>query len=104
MKYGAALALALAGDVKRSREIADQLEKRFPEDTSIRFNSLPVLRSRLALSSGEPRKALDLLEAAVPLELGATRGSIEASFGALYPIYHRGEAYLALREGIRKSS
>ncbi len=104
VEYAAAFPLALAGDVKKSREIADRLEKRFPEDTSIRFNYLPVLRSRLALRSGEPRKALDLLEAAVPLELGAARVSMEASVGALYPFYQRGEAFLALREGTRAAA
>jgi hypothetical protein len=104
VEYGVAFALAFAGDAKRSREIADRLENRFPEDTSIRFNLLPVLRSRLALRSGEPQKALNLLEAVIPLELAVTRLSMETSVGSLYAIYHRGEAYLALREGIRAAA
>ena len=97
--YGAALALALAGDSARSQTLANDLEKRFPEDTSVRYSYLPALRARLALNHGEPGKAIGLLEANVPYELGETRTSIHANFGALYPVYMRGEAYLAARRG-----
>jgi hypothetical protein len=79
--------------------LAEDLAKRFPEDTSVRFNYLPALRARLALNRGDPRKALDVLQPAVPYELGAHRSSIDALFGALYPVYERGEAYLAARQG-----
>ena len=97
--YGAALALALAGDLVRSRQIADDLEKRFPNDTSVRFSYLPTLRARLFLNNLAQRQALELLESAVPIELGAPRSAAHGYFGALYPVYVRGEAYLTLHQG-----
>ena len=48
---------------------------------------------------GQPTKAVELLEAAVPNELGTPRSTIHGYFGALYPIYARGEAYLAAGQG-----
>jgi hypothetical protein len=95
VEYGAAFALALAKDSLRSEALANDLAKRFPEDTSVRFSYLPALRAMLALNHGNPAKARDLLQAAVPYELGAQR----ALFGFLYPVYVRGEAYLAENKG-----
>ena len=60
---------------------------------------MPALRARLALNHGEPAKAIELLQIAVPYELGMPRSSIHGSFGAFYPVYVRGEAYLAARQG-----
>jgi len=99
VEYGAAFALALSGDSTRSQALANDLEKRFPEDTSIQFSYLPTLRARLALNRGDASKAFELLQAAVPNELGAPRSSLEGHFGALYPVYVRGQAYLAAHQG-----
>lgn len=96
--YGAAFALALSGDLRRSQAIAHDLESRFPQDMSVQSSYLPVLRSGFALSQGDPAKAIDLLRAAAPSELGMPRSGISGLFGALYPIYIRGEAYLALHQ------
>jgi DNA-binding winged helix-turn-helix (wHTH) protein/tetratricopeptide (TPR) repeat protein len=99
VEYGAGLALALAGDSARARQIAADLERRFPEDTSVQFSYLPVLRAQLALNGGEPAKAVEALSKAQPYELGMPRTAIHANFGALYPVYLRGLAYLALHRG-----
>jgi tetratricopeptide (TPR) repeat protein len=99
VEYGAAFALALSGDSSRSQLLANDLEKQFPEDTSVRFSYLPSLRGLLALNRGEPAKAIELLQVAAPNELAEPRSSIQGFFGALYPIYVRGEAYLAARQG-----
>jgi hypothetical protein len=99
VEYGAAFALVAANDFAGAQVLADDLERRFPEDTSVRFSYLPVLRARLALNRGNAARALALLQPAVPYELGAPRSSIHALFGALYPIYVRGEAYLAAHRG-----
>jgi hypothetical protein len=104
IKYGAALALALAGESVRAQAIADELESQFPEDTSIRFSGLPVLRARLAANRGEPTKALELLDAAAPFELGVPRSSVSGQYGALYPCYVRGEIYLTLKQGARAAA
>ena len=52
VQYGAALALAYAGDDGRAQALTDDLDKRFPEDTIVQFNYLPTLRAKLALSRG----------------------------------------------------
>ncbi len=99
VEYGAGFALALSGDSLHAQALADDLERRFPEDTTIRFSYLPTLRARLALNHGDVSGALKTLQVAVPHELGAPRSSIHALFGALYPVYVRGEAYLAEGRG-----
>jgi eukaryotic-like serine/threonine-protein kinase len=99
VEYGAAFALVLAGDAHRSEELARDLQRRFPEDTSVRFSYLPALRARLALNHREPANAVELLQASVPYELGAPNSSLYGFFGALYPVYVRGEAYLAAHNG-----
>jgi hypothetical protein len=98
--YGAALALALSGASSQSQTLADDLEKRFGEDTSIRFSYLPAIRARLALNNGDASKALELLQAAIPYDLSTPRSSIHGNFGQLYTIYVRGEAFLAQRQGV----
>jgi tetratricopeptide (TPR) repeat protein len=100
VEYGAAVALAVAGDSGRSQTIAADLERRFPEDTAVQFSYLPVLRALLALNHGEPAKAIELLQLAVPYELGAPPSAFFGFFGALYPVYVRGEAYLAAHQGV----
>ena len=99
VEYGAAFALALSGDLSVSQALNADLEKRFGEDTSVRLAYLPQLRALLALNQGEPFKAIKLLEITVPYELGTPRSSIHGFFGALYPIYVRGLAYLAGHRG-----
>jgi eukaryotic-like serine/threonine-protein kinase len=84
--------------------LADDLEKSFPEDTSVKFSYLPVLRALLALNRGQPSKAIVLLESAAPYELGTPRSNIQGFFGALYPVYVRGEAYLVARRGVEAAS
>jgi eukaryotic-like serine/threonine-protein kinase len=99
VEYGTAFALALSGDRSRSQALANDLERRFPEDTSVRFSYLPVLRALLVLNHGEPAKAIELLQITVPYELATPRSKLQGFFGALYPVYVRGEAYLAARQG-----
>lgn len=99
VEYGVAFALALCGDSSRAQAMANDLERRFPEDTSIRFSYLPALGGRLILSQGQPSKAGELLQIAVPYEREAPPSSFQGFFGAMYPVYVRGEAYLAAHEG-----
>ena len=96
--YASALTLAYAGDTERAQHLTDELDKRFPEATIVRFNYLPTLRARLALNRGNALDALEVLRAAVPYELGRTTFS-NYSWNGLYPVYVRGEAYLAAHHG-----
>jgi DNA-binding winged helix-turn-helix (wHTH) protein/Tfp pilus assembly protein PilF len=95
VEYAAAFALAVAGDYSRARAIANDLEKRFPEDTSVKFNYLPALRGLFALNDGSPEQAIDLLQPAVANEYAVPSIDFNAFFGGLNPIWARGEAYLA---------
>jgi tetratricopeptide (TPR) repeat protein len=100
VEYGAALALAIAGDSSRAETLANDLEKRFPDDTSSKFSYLPVLRARLALQNGlNPLTSVEFLRTAIPNELGTPSSSATGFFGALYPVYVRGELYLAAHKG-----
>ena len=93
VKYAAALALAMAGDAARAQALAEDLAKRFPEDTLVQFNYLPTLHAQLALSRNDAAKAIEALQAAAPYELGDPTEAF--TFLSLYPVYVRGEAYLA---------
>lgn len=98
VEYGSALAFALAGDLSHAQSLADQMEKGYPEDTAVRFNYLPTLRAVLALNKAQPLEAVELLQVATPHELGVPHSAISGLFGALYPIYVRGDAYLAANQ------
>jgi tetratricopeptide (TPR) repeat protein len=96
-EFVATLALAVAGDSDRAMEFADDLGKRLPDDTIVQFNYAPVMRAQLALNRNAAAKAAEALQAASPYELGVAGSS---TFSAnLYPIYVRGEAYLAAKQG-----
>ena len=103
-EYGAAFALAVTGDSKRAQTLTDDLEKRFPEDTCVKFEYVPELRALLAINRNDPSKALELLKVAEPYELGVPRSSFHAIYGVLYPIYVRGEAYLTLHQGTQAAA
>jgi hypothetical protein len=99
IEYGAALAFALTGDTAQAQTLANDLQRRFAEDTSVKFSYLPTLRALLALDSGESSRAIELLQVAAPYDLGAPRSSYHGIFGPLYPVYFRGEALLAAHQG-----
>jgi hypothetical protein len=96
--YGLALALAYGGDANRARVLADGLGRRFPEDTILQLTYLPTLRAKLALLHSNPQQAVDILRVAAPYELGLSALS-GYNWPSLYPVYVRGEAYLAAHKG-----
>ena len=102
--YAAALALAIAGEIRQAGTIADDLDRRFPEDTSVRFTYLPTLRALSALAANDPSHAIEVLRPAATYEFaqpGITfYGAGGGSFGAMYSTYLRGQAYLALHKGV----
>ena len=99
VQYGAAVALALSGESPQALILANDLQRNFPEDTAIRFNYMPTVSALVALNHGENARARDLLQTTVPNELGQPRSAVNGFFGALYPVYVRGQAYLAGRQG-----
>jgi eukaryotic-like serine/threonine-protein kinase len=99
-----AIALGLIGDFAQAMRLASDLSRRFPKDTIVQLEYLPMVRAAAILGGGnaskEADKAVEALAAAAPYELGSI---------ALYPVYSstpglpasylRGEAYLAAHQG-----
>ena len=79
--------------------LAGDLDKRFPEDTSVRFSYLPTLGALFALAHGDRSKAIETLQAAHTYEFGLTGiAFIAGSFGGLQPAWVRGQAYMKGRQ------
>ena len=76
---------------------ADDLAKRFPEGTVAQFNYVPTIHAQLALNRNDFSKAIEALQAATPYELGTPTDRF--NFVSLYPVYVRGNAYLAAHQG-----
>jgi DNA-binding winged helix-turn-helix (wHTH) protein/tetratricopeptide (TPR) repeat protein len=103
VEYGAAFALALSGESSRSQALTQDLARRFPEDTRVQFNYVPTLRALVVWNHSQPTNAVELLQTAIPYELGMpSEGGSEYLLGAgnLYPAYVRGLAYLASHRGV----
>jgi predicted Zn-dependent protease len=93
----AAAALAFAGDSAKAESLADDLNKRYPQDSIVNFIYLPVIRAQIALIKHDSAKALALLRPDAVYDLGVTgSGAITT---ALYPPYVRGMAYLQTGQG-----
>jgi serine/threonine protein kinase/Tfp pilus assembly protein PilF len=99
VEYATAFALAISGDNSGSQTLADDLAKRFPEDTPVQFEYLPTLRALFALSQKAPLDAIERLQTALPYDLAMPGTAFFAKFGGLYPAYVRGQAYLGAGRG-----
>ena len=93
----AALAFAMAGDTARAESLAQDLGKRFALDTQIVSLWMPAIQGQLELNKKNPSAALNTLQAASAIELGQI--NFVANISCLYPVYLRGEAYLAAGQG-----
>ncbi len=96
--YFAALAFAYSRGDTQAKALLDNLAKRFPEDTLVQFNYLPTVRAKLALNKGNASEAIETLRAAEPYDLGVSTSS-PLNWSAMFPVFVRGEAYLAARKG-----
>jgi serine/threonine protein kinase/tetratricopeptide (TPR) repeat protein len=93
----ATLAFALSGDTARAEALSKVLSAKFPLDTQMQLLWLPTISAQLALNQKNPAKALELLQAAKPLDLALIPFTTNGS--CLYAPYVRGQAYLAMGEG-----
>jgi eukaryotic-like serine/threonine-protein kinase len=91
-----AIAFGLAGDSAQAERLSAELAKNFKDDTIVRSEYVPMITAVTALHGGDSKRAIDALAAAAPYELGQTNSIFTF---ALYPIYLRGEAYLAAKQG-----
>jgi hypothetical protein len=85
----AANASAICGDTRETNSILDELSKRYPTDTLVNQQRIPLVQATLALRNGKSAEALQLLEAT------RTHGGY-----LLFPIANlRGQAYLHDKKG-----
>jgi hypothetical protein len=94
------MSFALTGDFKEAEKISEDLNKRFPEDTIVQSNFLPVIRTASLLQKN-PSQAIAAIAPAQPFELGFVGNG--ASFNG-YPVYFRGEALLANHQGAKAAA
>jgi DNA-binding winged helix-turn-helix (wHTH) protein/tetratricopeptide (TPR) repeat protein len=81
-----ALGLAICGDSTRAAKLADEMARRFPEDSFFKASWLPMVHAAVALHRGDPASVLEQLQRAGRVELGTN--------AALWPAYLRGLSYL----------
>jgi eukaryotic-like serine/threonine-protein kinase len=93
----AALAYALSGDATHAQSLADDLAKRFPQDTVMQSVWLPTIHAQIETNHKNAGRSIELLQTAAPYELGMLSGSAPNS--CLYPVYVRADAYLSAQQG-----
>jgi serine/threonine protein kinase len=91
-----AITFGLVGDSTQSERLAADLSKRFPENTTVQFLYLPMARAAITLHSGDATRSIEALAASAPYELAETNFAFTFS---LYPVYLRGQADLAAKQG-----
>jgi serine/threonine protein kinase/tetratricopeptide (TPR) repeat protein len=91
------LALALSGDAARAESMAKDLNKHAPLDAQVQSIWLPAIEAQLALDRKNSAKALDRLQAGNSVEFGGI--PFASNISCLYPVYVRGQAYLAAGQG-----
>ena len=64
----------------------------------MQYKYLPTLRALFALNAHDPAAAIQSLQTAARFDLAVGGIGFTGFFGALYPIYLRGEAYLAAHQ------
>jgi eukaryotic-like serine/threonine-protein kinase len=92
----AGLALARAGDTAKAEQLADKLDRDSPLDTMIQGYWLPTVRGAIALSKGDGKKAVELLQPSSAYELGQPA---QFQVSTMYPVYVRGQAFLKEGQG-----
>jgi eukaryotic-like serine/threonine-protein kinase len=97
----AALAYALAGDPAHAQSLADDLNKRFAQDTVVQMVWLPTIRAQIEEGVKHPAKSIELLEKTTPYESGMLSASAPDS--CLYPVYVRAQAYLSEQQTLAAS-
>lgn len=96
VEYGAAFALSLTHDDARAEALANDLNKRFPQDTLVRFTYLPALNALASLHRRRPAEGLSVLQTNLPFDFADPGTNFFGFFGGLYPAYLRGQCLLSL--------
>jgi eukaryotic-like serine/threonine-protein kinase len=98
----AALASAMAGESGKAEAMARDLDRRFPLDSQVQQLWRPAIDAQIALNRKKPEVAIERLRAASPIELGQIQ--FVNNLSCLYPVYLRGQAYLAAGHGAEAAS
>ncbi len=101
VKALASLALARSGNSAEARQLADNLSRDCPKDTTLQNYWLPSIKAAIELVKKNPERAVELLRPATAFELGQSQPFV---LGMMYPAYLRGQAYLLLRKGTEASA
>jgi tetratricopeptide (TPR) repeat protein len=83
VEFGVAFALATAKDSARSEALVVDMERRFPNDTAVRFQYLPVVRAILALNAGDTEHAYTFARAR---RSARTRHAAKLSFWQVWSV------------------
>lgn len=97
VRVTASLALARAGDDKRAESIAATVDTEFPSDSILRMYWSSTAKAAVALDRHNPERAVQLLDTASAVDLSGW--TIFPNATTMYPVYVRGQAYLALHQG-----
>ena len=90
----AGIPLGLSGEGSEGARLADEMAKRYPEDTIVQTEYIPMIRASVLLGADKAAQAVDALAPASRYELGDLGPTFR-----LIPIYLRGVAYLRLKQG-----
>jgi DNA-binding winged helix-turn-helix (wHTH) protein/tetratricopeptide (TPR) repeat protein len=96
VKVLSAVALVRIGETSRAKELAKELEQNEPSNTLLKVYWLPVIEAGLALKQDRLGNALATLQAMSAYELAHPTPQ---EIGTLYPVFLRGQTYLAERDG-----
>jgi DNA-binding winged helix-turn-helix (wHTH) protein/tetratricopeptide (TPR) repeat protein len=95
VQYKAAIALALGRDVVGAENLANEMRRRYPENLRVRRQRIPTIQALVALDRNQTANAIEVAES-IPTEVVESSPYQEADF---FPVYVRGEAYLAAHRG-----
>ena len=93
VKVLVALALARAGDAAQAESMSEELAKSNSSNSLLNYYWLTTIRAAIQLDRNDPGRAIELLQAAAPYELGY---DATLQLGTMYPVFVRGQAYLDL--------
>ena len=95
-RVASAVVLARSGDTNRAEKILQELAKESPLDTLLNNVTLPVAGAIVEIQRNNPAKAVTLLAAASPYELGVGFPAV-----GYWPNWIRGQAYMLAGDGVK---
>ena len=93
----AILVLSRIGEQRRAQSMLEDLAAAHVSNTVVQSAWVPAVRAQFNLVNQKPAQALELLEPVRPYERGQLIGNL--SYACMIPVYLRGEAYLAAKQG-----